>query len=109
MQQPIEADHMESDICSNRSQSQSSERSRWNVFGSKIPHKEVVFFSQIITLYTIIIACIINLSVQPTQQSELWVCMLSMAAGAILPNPKLKQGKTSKTLSLPKLDDTSNL
>ena len=109
MQEPIEADHIESDICSNISQSQASGRSRWNVFGSKIPHKEVAFFSQIIMLYTIIIACIINLSVGHAQQSELWACMLSMAAGAILPNPKLKQGKTSKTLSLPKLTDTSNL
>lgn len=60
----------------------------WVLLGRVFPKAEIVFFSQIIILYIIIITCIINLSLG--NGSEMWLILLSTSIGAILPNPKLK-------------------
>lgn len=71
---------------SERSDSQSS---RWAFFGGSYPKSEIVFFSQTIILYTVIIVSIYNLSVG--QASDLWVSLLSSCLGYILPAPTLKR------------------
>jgi hypothetical protein len=72
--------------------SESNIRDSWNVFGYSIPKMEVVFFSQIVVLYIVIITCLTNLSLgcQPT---ELWVSLISSSIGYLLPNPTIKQAK----------------
>ena len=62
---------------------------KWEILGSKIPRKEVVFFSQMIVIYTVILTCIVNLSLGSTGPSELWVILLSTSIGAVMPNPQM--------------------
>ena len=54
--------------------------------------KEIVFFCQIFVLFTIIVASIINLSLD-TKDPQLWVAMMSTSLGAMLPSPKLRYSK----------------
>ena len=71
---------------------------QWDMLGSKVPKKEVVYFTQMFVLLVIILACIINLSVPSLRSSEnpvpmeLWVILLSTCMGCILPAPKLDTG-----------------
>ena len=74
-----------------RSASQTSGNS-WVVFGHRVPKNEVVFFSQIIIVYIVIITSIVNLSIGRTD-SSLWVALLSSSIGYILPNPTVKSDK----------------
>ena len=53
--------------------------------------RDIVFFSQIFIITVVIIASIVNLSLSPTKQTELWVALLSTSLGAVLPSPKLKR------------------
>ena len=48
----------------------------------------IQFIFQIIVLYIIIIAAIINLSLS-TKDQQLWIALLSSSIGYLLPNPKL--------------------
>ena len=69
-----------------------SDRDVWNVFGYHIPKLELVYLSQVIALYIIIITCLVNLSIQ-NGSSELWCTLLSASIGYLLPNPSLKRDK----------------
>jgi hypothetical protein len=62
------------------------------MFGNKIPKEEIVYFCQIIVVYTVIITAIINLSLGK-EPSELWITLLSSAIGYLLPNPHLGQSE----------------
>jgi len=66
--------------------SQSSDS--WVILGRKLPRGEIVFFCQMIILFTVILTCIINLSLG--RESEMWLILLSTSLGAVLPNPDLK-------------------
>jgi hypothetical protein len=63
---------------------------RWTIFGGKFPKQEVIYLSQVILIYIVVIACIINLSLWDSNQS-LWVSLLSGCIGYILPSPKLRK------------------
>lgn len=71
----------------------------WVFLGTKLPKSEIVFFSQIIILYIVIITCIVNLSIG--NESEMWLILLSTSLGAILPNPDLKLTTKQKSVTLP--------
>ena len=60
------------------------------------PTRSIVFFSQIIIIFTVVLAAIINLSLKNPQHTDLWISMISTALGILLPAPKLKYLKTSK-------------
>ena len=64
----------------------------WRFFGRKLPRAELIYFSQIILIYIVIITCILNLSLQ-NNDSNLWTALLSSCLGYILPNPRLKREK----------------
>jgi hypothetical protein len=70
-------------------QSEASSR-RWKWFGMNYPRQEVVFFAQIIIIYAVIIASIINLSIGGGN-TNLWTVMLSSCLGYLLPNPSIKK------------------
>ena len=57
--------------------------------GKKTLRSEVVFVSEVLTLYTIIVVSIYNLTVQ-SQTSTLWTALLSSCLGYLLPNPTIK-------------------
>lgn len=77
-----------------------SEVNTWKVFGKKMPKSEIVFFSQIIILYIVIITCIVNLSVG-NGESNLWTALLSSSIGYILPNPSVKRKVVLPSTSRP--------
>ena len=61
----------------------------WNLFGQSVPRSEIVFFTQIIIVYIVIITCIFNLSFH-NGETELWVALLSSSLGYLLPAPYMK-------------------
>lgn len=65
---------------------------RWSTACGKLPKEEVIYCCQIIVLYTVIIACLINLSLGSSQDS-LWASLLSGSVGYILPAPKIQKKK----------------
>ena len=63
---------------------------KWHLLGTRVPKTEIVYFCQMIIVYIIIIASIVNLSIQ-NGSSELWISLLSSCIGYALPNPRLKK------------------
>ena len=70
----------------------------WIIFGKHVPKLEVVFFSQIIILYLVIVSAVINLSIQ-NGDPTLWSTLLGSSIGYVLPNPNLKRHKFVSTQS----------
>ena len=72
-----------------------SERSsgQWTVGAKKIPKSEIVFFSQTIIIFTVIIACIYNLSRSDRKDENIWTTLLASCLGYMLPNPSIKLKK----------------
>jgi hypothetical protein len=69
---------------------QSTSSGRWALFGKKLPKAEVVFFCQIVIIYTVIIVSIYNLSRSDIDKT-LWTSLLSSCLGYLLPNPSIKR------------------
>ena len=36
----------------------------WNIFGGRVPRSQIIFFSQIVIIYSVIFASILNLSLK---------------------------------------------
>ncbi len=64
---------------------------KWFILGKEVPKQEIVYLSQVIILYIVILTCIINLSIDSTNQ--LWSSLLATALGILLPNPSIKSGR----------------
>ena len=64
----------------------------WTLFGSKFSRTALVFLCQVIILYISIITCFINLTVR-NGPNELWITVLSLSLGALLPSPKVRKSK----------------
>lgn len=62
---------------------------RWCIWGQKVPKSQIVFFSQVILVYIVVITSIVNLSLQ-TDDKKIWIILLSSCLGYLLPNPTLK-------------------
>lgn len=72
----------------------------WNVLGKKLPQNEVVYFTQVLLVYVVVIACIVNLT-RGSGDSNLWTCLLSSCLGYLLPNPKLDSKTRRHESSVP--------
>lgn len=70
--------------------SQSSGKVVWNIFGYAIPKQEVVYFSQIVILYIVIVIGLINITTQ-NGDSNIWTPIISGSIGYLLPNPSIKK------------------
>ena len=66
-----------------------------NFLGRSVSKSEVVFCTQVILLYIVVLTCIVNLSIQ-NGDSNLWTVLLSSSLGYILPNPTLKKKKLTQ-------------
>ena len=73
-----------------KSEEDGDKSDKWHVLGSRVPKAEIVYFSQMTIVYIIILASVINLSIQ-NGSTELWISLLSSCIGYALPNPKLKK------------------
>lgn len=63
----------------------------WDVFGRKVPKAEIEYFTQMIVIYIVVLASLINLACG--NQEELFMTLLGMCMGAILPSPHIKKPK----------------
>ncbi len=81
--------------------SQTSEAGeRWSTVCGKIQKEQVIYFCQILILYTVIIVCLVNLSLG-VQQHSLWASILSGSVGYILPAPKIRKRRKKHVALLP--------
>ena len=64
------------------------ENRRWNICGRFIPRDEIVFFFQVALIYIVVITSIVNL-ILGSENTPLWIALLSSSLGYILPAPKL--------------------
>ena len=71
--------------------------SKWCLFGKFVPRAEIVFISQVIAIYAIISASIYNLSVD-SEQTSLWVSLLSSCLGYLLPSPTINKEKNEENV-----------
>ena len=64
----------------------------WTWWGTSCSKEFVVFTSQVILVYIIVITSIINLTLYQDNESsgKLWTALLSSSIGYLLPNPRLK-------------------
>ena len=70
------------------SQQSTHSSDRWVLWGRSIPKGEIVFLSQYLVIFIIVLSSIINISLG--NSSDTFLVLLSLSLGAILPNPKLK-------------------
>jgi hypothetical protein len=70
----------------------------WRTICGKLPKEEVVYFSQVVVILTVIIACIVNLSFGDRRNDTLWSSLLSGCVGYLLPAPNI-QKKNDQFLS----------
>ena len=62
----------------------------WHRFVTECPKEEIVFLSQVVILYTVIVVSIYNLTVA-YDDPTLWTALLSSSLGYLLPNPSMKR------------------
>lgn len=64
----------------------------WRFFGHTFPKSQIVFFSQTIICYIIIIVCIGCLAIgDPSENDYLFTILTASSLGYLLPSPKLKK------------------
>lgn len=74
---------------SSRNRPESRAASMWRVLGKRVPREEIVFVSQMLVIFSVVVAAIYNLTVT-SSRPNLWVALLSSSLGYVLPNPKLR-------------------
>ena len=67
-----------------------SNNPQWHFFGHGVPKSEIVFFCQVIILYSVILTSIYNLT-KENGDSNLWTALLSSSLGYLLPHPTIKR------------------
>ena len=72
-----------------RPPSPTSNTSRWCFLGRRTPRGEIVYFTQILVIYSVIVVSLFNLT-RGHEPSSLWISLLSSCLGYVLPNPNLK-------------------
>ena len=65
----------------------SSVSNKWLMCGGKFPKEEVVFFVQVLLIYIVVVASLVNISLG--DKDQLWILLLTSSIGYLLPNPTL--------------------
>lgn len=68
----------------------------WKLCGTNFPRSEIVFLTQMLLIYTVVITALVNLTLG-SKQHELWIILLSSCLGYVLPNPSIKKKHYSTT------------
>ena len=69
-----------------------SHHSDWPVFGTKLPKSEIVYFTQVVFIFAVVITSILMLTIyKEAESNQFWTALLSSSIGYILPNPSLKK------------------
>lgn len=69
----------------------SDDNQTWGVLGRAVPRSEVVFCAQVVLIYIVVIASIVNLSIAKEEDTRVWLILLSSSLGYLLPSPNLKK------------------
>jgi len=72
--------------------------SRWSIFARNVRKEQVIYFSQIIIVFVVIIAAIVNLTLNATEHCSVWTSILSGSVGYVLPAPKIRKKKSNGAL-----------
>ena len=70
--------------------------STWKCFSSNVPKSEIMYIGQIVAVYIVIIASIINLGIS-NENSNLWSALLSSSLGYLLTSPSLVKHERERT------------
>lgn len=73
-------------------ESQNSQTVTWKFCGKTYPKNELVFFTQILLLYIVVLTSLANLT-RDVSHRDLWITLLSSCIGYILPHPSIKKNK----------------
>ena len=71
--------------------------SGWKICCFKYPEQEIIFCSQVILIYIVVIACVLNLSFSENYEC-FWSTLLSGSLGYLLPSPKPSKKKNHEPL-----------
>ena len=66
---------------------------RWSFGKNKVPKAEIVFFTQALIIFTVIVFCIYNLSRPERKDETLWSTLLASCLGYMLPAPSISHKK----------------
>ena len=64
---------------------------------SKATQRQIIYYCQVVAIYIIVVACVVNLSLGGGQDT-VWASMLSASIGYLLPAPKFKKSKNDAFL-----------
>ena len=64
----------------------------WKFFGYKVPKPEIIFFSQVVIIYIVVITSLINVAIA-NGDTTVWISLLCSCLGYMLPNPSLPQAQ----------------
>ena len=94
------------DILSSQTSHVSSSSTVWKVFGTDMSRSAVVYALQMFILYICIVASFINLTLQNSPK-ELWIAIIGVSLGCIIPSPKIKKVLASLETPLDNASSTS--
>ena len=69
----------------------------WTILGRELPRGEIVFFTQMLLIFTVITASIYNLTTRHEDKS-LWITLLSSSLGYVLPSPSMTPSQSVKRI-----------
>jgi hypothetical protein len=84
------------DGCDLNCSTQRSEKN-WKLFGHNVPKPEIIFFSQVIIIYVVVITALANITAANGDRT-VWISLLCSCLGYLLPSPTLP---TENIKSLP--------
>jgi len=61
-----------------------SRSENWCLCDNVIPAQELIYITQIVLIYVVVVCCILNLTFGKEEQSTLWASLLSGALGYII-------------------------
>ena len=73
--------------------SASVETRAWSTICGKFPKEEVIYLSQVVVIFIVIIASLVNLSFGGKENDALWSSVLSGCVGYMLPAPRISKKK----------------
>jgi hypothetical protein len=81
-------DQIEAKAGDDRSVKDSGPVRNWKFFGYDVPKPEIIFFSQVVLIYMVVITSLINVSIA-NGDTTVWISLLCSCLGYMLPNPSL--------------------
>lgn len=72
---------------------ESSGTPRWPIGKKSVPKSEIVFFTQALIIFSVIVSCIYNLSKPQRTDETLWSTLLASCLGYMLPAPSISRKK----------------